>query len=127
MTEKEEKQFRIELQTMLKSIKPNVIARTVLADGRYYASKESEQVTILKQSSEGNWKAVKTIDVKSDDNIVLLSKCQQFGDGFPVTVAVSEAFSDFPLKSFFSFEVINGKTRLSNEILTKKQVEELTK
>ena len=128
MNESEMKAFKSELQTMLKTVRPNVMARVSLADGRYYAQKVTEEVTILRQDAvTKKWDAFKPADIKKGDNIVLLNKAEQFGSGHPVSVAVNEQFSDFPLKSFFSFEVTNNRTKLSLDKLDKKQVEELTK
>ena len=103
----------------------NPIVRTVMADGRYVGQKVNDDYTVLHQKPEG-WKPVQSVtECKAGDNVVILTNCKDAKNGANRTIAVNEAYTDWRLKTNFSFEVKNGRTVLSEEQLTEKQVKEL--
>ena len=103
----------------------NPIVRTVMADGRYVATKTNDDYTVLKEKPEG-WRPIQSVtDCKDGDSVVILTNCKDAKGGESRTIAVNQAYMNWKLKTNFSFEVKNGRTILSEKQFTDKEVKEL--
>ena len=104
----------------------NPLVRTIMADGRYYGRKVNDDYTVLKEV-DGKWTVINDDTEAKNSDIVLLHNCEDQKSKVSRTIAVNADYIDWPTKTNFSFTVKNGRTALSLEKLTDKQVKELVK
>ena len=99
------------LQIVNNGSKP--IVRSKIADGRYFASKENDDYTVLQKSGE-SWAPLNSVkDAVKNEPVIILNECKDAKTGNKRTIAVEEEYMTWALGTGFSFEVKAGKTFLS--------------
>ena len=101
------------------------IVRSKMADGRYFATKDNDDYTVLAKVGD-SWGVVNTPkDAPKNDNIIILNDCKDAKSGSKRTIAVNDEFMNWALGTGFSFEVAKGKTSLSLKTFTKAELKEI--
>jgi hypothetical protein len=101
------------------------IVRSKMTDGRYFATKDSDEYTVLCKVGDA-WTAVNTVkEAPKNDNVIILNDCKDAKTGSKRTIAVNDEYMGWALGTGFSFEVAKGKTSLSLKTFTKAELKEM--
>lgn len=111
------------LQIVAQGSKP--LVRTHLADGRYFANKVNDNYSVLQKSGD-SWSPINSVkEAKKNEPIILLNDCKDAKTGTTRTIAVNDEFCSWAIGTGFSFAVAKGRTQLSLEQFSAKQMKEL--
>lgn len=101
------------------------LVRTSMADGRYFANKVNDNYSVLQKRGD-SWSPVNSVtEAVKNEPIIILNDCKDAKNGATRTIAVNEDYLAWAVGTGFSFTAKNGRTSLSLETFSPKQMKEL--
>lgn len=109
----------------------NAIGRTKLADGHYVGRKDADNYTVLHKPGE-NWVPLPDGQAPAEKTVIILTnvptfrtKGRKLAQSGSASIAVNQGFVEWPLNTYFQFNIRNGRSELVMKEMVESNAAEL--